>query len=1778
MKVAKRWVAVLLALVLTFSNSYAMEIHAKTVEETDNQVQNESVLTEDEDTHQGGTDSEEILIDTEDSEDEEDCVEDSEQKTEDTVEETKVETENATVEETIEETEEIPFEADQMESGVVADEEELLGTGVLTEIYPEFAKLSVSSKMKTKENLKKLATTLPTKAYAKSDSGSYEEVSVDGAWVLDEVNKCFKNTVSTSKLTTMTASDSSKEVIINYEYASFSNKTCNITVDDASIAPGGSCEFSTYMTYRKTFTEARIHLVQKSGSEYTGKQKFLMTSGISNYGYKCSLTNVTLNDAGEYVCLFLQPMTISDSNIDSLESRECIASYEPCVLDVRTIGYVTDLGGVANKIYVSSACYADTDLLKKIAEILPYKANVKTDLDFSSEVDTTGAWSYNETTKKFTNRVEVTSLPDNIQDPNNMCGTVDVEMTCISYESDTTKMTVTPATSTIRVGGSVQLSIYRFRSDCEKAYLGKIADDNGGAKLYSTPSSVSDANKTSTYSISSVTTSDQGSYYGIVCDFDNTDYTKRYAYISALPATITISDAQATVSKVYGPYSQMNLNSTLVTSANLEKIAKLIPTTAYVELTDGDVISADTTGAWTVDTANTCFKNTIDTSSVPSSVDGNRDALNNTITIKYLSPSLNSNALKITSTSCQSPVMTVYVQNSDDVTKLYRLSTNAELVYDSTTASSSVLTKESSLHKYTLLNATESNNGTYFSLRYIPSEAVSERILYACASVANLTITHTETTGQTVSATCTKTGSTGATTCSKCGKVISEGSVLPIDPDAHPTASIVTDKAVAATCKDTGLTEGSHCEACDKVIVAQTVTDKKAHTPSATFTWSSDGATCTYSITCSVCKETLANGNASISTKISQEANCSQVGKAVNSASATYSGKTYTAPTTREVEIPKDSTKHTNVVSVPDVAATCSSEGCEGATKCTGCGKTVSAGTVIPKDSTAHTRIVDDPAVEPTCTSVGKKAGRHCEGCKAVILAQETIPKLNHNAKVKFTWAEDKSTCSYTISCSLCGNTKLESGTATVTTKETPAVNCQTPGKKTYTAKVVFEGYPYTDSCDETLYADLTDENMHTKIQEGKHVAPTCTSGGYTNAKTCTDCGYTFEGTSDGTPKNPNNHPAAYIVTDKAVDATCTKTGLTEGSHCEACGESIVAQEEVPMLSHEPAQTPIATWSVDHKSCTVKVICEECGTVLQEKNVTATENVVPATCLAYGEAVYTASSEYEGKTYEATYKEQLPIDEDNHVVVTDAAVASTCEMAGLTEGSHCSVCRTVLVAQETVPALGHSYSEKSKATYIMPAIHSCSNCEKEIAVGETAYFTLLFDGNGSNNTSENTTAMESFTSHYINQTDCIPENIYQLDGKAFYEWNTEQNGSGISIGDECTIYDLVTRLSSKFDEEGKLTLYAQWANETPSAPKITKTEGVSNGIKLTWSQTDTAKQFKIYRSTSKTSWPASSLIATITDSNARTYTDTKITSGTTYYYKVVAGLVNDSPGSNIVEVPVIGTAAAPSVVNQSKGVKLSWATVKNATGYQVYRSVNGGSYTKITTTTALSYTDTSANTNKAKYQYKIEAYNTFGKTTSNAATFYKIAAPGKPTLTNEAKDVKVSWKAVSGVTGYYVYRSINGAAYKKIGTIKSGKTVKYTDKGAATNGKKYQYKIEAYYTVGGATYVSSASAAETTYFLKQQKISSLKNTKTRNATVKWSKNTSATGYEIQYATSSKFSGKKTVKITSKKTVTKKIKSLKKKKTYYVRIRAYKTSGSKKYYGAWSSTKKVKITK
>ena len=72
-----------------------------------------------------------------------------------------------------------------------------------------------------------------------------------------------------------------------------------------------------------------------------------------------------------------------------------------------------------------------------------------------------------------------------------------------------------------------------------------------------------------------------------------------------------------------------------------------------------------------------------------------------------------------------------------------------------------------------------------------------------------------------------------------------------------------------------------------------------------------------------------------------------------------------------------------------------------------------------------------------------------------------------------------------------------------------------------------------------------------------------------------------------------------------------------------------------------------------------------------------------------------------------------------HTIVIDKAVKATCTTDGLTEGSHCSECGEIIVAQEVVPATGHNYGPITVTTN-----HTCTKfgngTRKCVACGNVA--------------------------------------------------------------------------------------------------------------------------------------------------------------------------------------------------------------------------------------------------------------------------------------------------------------------------------------------------------------------------------------------------------------------------------------------------------------------------
>ena len=327
-------------------------------------------------------------------------------------------------------------------------------------------------------------------------------------------------------------------------------------------------------------------------------------------------------------------------------------------------------------------------------------------------------------------------------------------------------------------------------------------------------------------------------------------------------------------------------------------------------------------------------------------------------------------------------------------------------------------------------------------------------------------------------------------------------------------------------------------------------------------------------------------------------------------------------------------------------AATCTTAGTKTYT-CTRCKKTRTE-TIA---ATGH-KEVKDAAVAATCETAGKTEGSHCSVCGIVIKAQTTIAALGHSWDGgKVTKAATCTTAgTKTYTCTRCKKTRTETIAATghkEVKDAAVAATCETTGKT--------EG-SHCSVCGTVLKAQTTTAALGHNWDSGKVTkAATCTTAG-TKIYTCTRCKKTRTETIAAT-----GHKA---VKDAAVAATCETAGKTEGSHCSVCGTVLKSQTTIAALGHN--------W--------------DSGKVTKA-----------ATCTAAGTKTYTCTrcKKTRTETIAAT----------GHKVVKDAAVAATCETAGKTEGSHCSVCGTVLKAQTTTAALGHDYGEWKTikaATYTEP--------------------------------------------------------------------------------------------------------------------------------------------------------------------------------------------------------------------------------------------------------------------------------------------------------------------------------------------------------------------------------------------------------------------------------------------------------------------------------------------
>jgi hypothetical protein len=504
-----------------------------------------------------------------------------------------------------------------------------------------------------------------------------------------------------------------------------------------------------------------------------------------------------------------------------------------------------------------------------------------------------------------------------------------------------------------------------------------------------------------------------------------------------------------------------------------------------------------------------------------------------------------------------------------------------------------------------------------------------------------------------------------------------------------------------------------------------------------------------------------------------------------------------------------------------------------------------------------------------------------------------------------------------------CGCTSHTYGSAVITKQPT----CTSEGTKTKTCTKcnarVTETIPKTSH----KYADTV-------------VAPTCTTDGYTLHK-CSVCGTSYKG---NTTKATGHSYGNSVVTKQP---TCTSEG-TKIKTCTKCNATVT--ETIPKTSHKYTDTVVApTCTADgytlHK-------CSVCGTSYKDNTTKATghsygNSVVTKqpTCTSEGTKIKTCTK------CNVTVTEKLPA--KGHTAVTDKGYPATCTTAGKTDGSHCSVCNTVIKVQTVIYATGHKSSgwivDKAASIGVKGSKHKeCTVCKKVLETAEIPALSRISISKASVTLSTST---------------------YAYDGKAKKPGVTVKlNGKTLKNGTDYTVsYSNNTKVGTatvKITGKGNYT------------GSVSKTYNIKNNFKKATVSGISTKAF-----TGKN----------ITQSFTVKYNGKTLKKGTDY---TVSYLSNKNIGTATVKVTGKGSYAGTitktfkinpakqeiqKLTAKSKAFFVDWAQKGSATGYEIQYATNSKftSAKKVTiTNNKTDKTTISKLSGKKKYYVRVRSYTT----------------------------------------------------------------------------------------------------------------------------------------------------------------------------------------------------------
>ena len=349
-------------------------------------------------------------------------------------------------------------------------------------------------------------------------------------------------------------------------------------------------------------------------------------------------------------------------------------------------------------------------------------------------------------------------------------------------------------------------------------------------------------------------------------------------------------------------------------------------------------------------------------------------------------------------------------------------------------------------------------------------------------------------------------------------------------------------------------------------------------------------------------------------------------------------------------------------------------------------------------------------------------------------------------------------------------------------------------------------------------------------------------------------------------------------------------------------------------------------------------------------------------------------------------------------------------------------------------------------------------------------------------------------------------------------------------------------------------------------PELTVSPQNKGRINLSWTDWG-ADKYQIFRSTKKDSGYI--VIKTVTGTS---YSDTDVSFGTTYYYKVnglkTVGTVTVSGYQSDVQSGEPKTVAPTmvSVTPNGASVVVKWNKAAGATGYKVFYCEEGADWKTAGTTTSLSYTVKGLKCN-TKYNFKVAgtAKASNGKTVEGLhsgilSTTTKLGKPsGMSFNSNGINSVVLNWNKVTDATGYQIQFATYNASDGSQGSWHDKMTVT-TNKATVTGllkNKMYWFRLRAYITKDGVTNYGDWSSAFKAFSAPKAptNVKAVGTTK-NNITLSWTAPAGAEGYRIWYKKKGDASFTIWGLVTGGNTTSHVITGLSANTTYVFRIQAY----------------------